>query len=219
MDGIPADIWKLKCFNDELLVICNKTYHGDVPEMWRKGGILPLPKKGNLRMTANYRGITLSAVAAKFYNRMLLNRFHPHLEPLLTKNQNGFRQRRSTVAQILTLRRLIEALKAKNLKAVIIFVDFRKAFDTIHRNKLMEILSAYGVPAAIVSAIKILYIKTEAQVLSPDGDTDFFEILAGVLQDDTIQVIDVLYISVGIFNLSLIYIYIYISTILIHCCP
>ena len=50
----------------------------------------------------------------------------------------------------------------------------------------MEILAAYGVPAAIVSSINILYTDTEAQVLSPDGDTDFFKILAGVLQGDTL---------------------------------
>ena len=117
---------------------------------------------------------------------MLLNRLRPHLDPKLRINQNGFRQKRSTVAQILTLRRLIEGIKAKKLPAILTFVDFRKAFDSIHRGKLMEILAAYGVPEAIVSVINILYTNTEAQVLSPDGDTDFFKILAGVLQGDTL---------------------------------
>ena len=137
-------------------------------------------------MPANYRGITLSAVAAKIYNRMLLNRMKPHIDAKLRRNQNGFRTGRSTVAQVLTLRRLIEGIKAKNLSAVMTFIDFRKAFDTIHRGKLMEILSAYGIPKEIVSAINILYTNTVARVLSPDGDTDDFEILAGVLQGDTL---------------------------------
>ena len=50
----------------------------------------------------------------------------------------------------------------------------------------MEILIAYGVPEKTVKAINALYENTTAQVLSPDGDTDFFEILAGVLQGDTL---------------------------------
>ena len=48
-----------QCKNGEY----QKTYHGDVPEIWRKGGILPLPKKGELGQTTNYRGITLTAAA------------------------------------------------------------------------------------------------------------------------------------------------------------
>ena len=67
-----------------------------------------------------------------------------------------------------------------------IFVDFTKAFDTIHRGKLQEILLAYGIPTEIVLAIMMLYKNTTSMVRSPDGDTDFFEILAGVLQGDTL---------------------------------
>ena len=37
-----------------------------------------------------------------------------------------------------------------------------------------------------MDAISILYKDTEAQVITPDGDTEFFEILAGVLQGDTL---------------------------------
>ena len=65
------------------------------------------------------------------------------------------------------------------------FVDFTKEFDTIHHGKLQEILLAYGIPTEIVLAIMMLYKNTTSMVRSPDGDTDFFEILAGVLQGDT----------------------------------
>ena len=117
---------------------------------------------------------------------MLLNRIRPHLDPWLRINQNGFREKRSTEAQILSLRRLIEGIKSKNLPAIITFIDFKKAFDSIRRGKLMEIFHAYGIPAKVVSAINNLYTETEAKVVSPDGDTDFFKILAGVLQGDTL---------------------------------
>ena len=97
-----------------------------------------------------------------------------------------FRPNRGTVSQILTLRRLIEGIKEKNLPAVLTFVDFRRAFDSIHREKMLQILLAYGIPPLIVNAIGVMYKNTTARVKSPDGDTDFFPILAGVLQGDTL---------------------------------
>ena len=93
---------------------------------------MPLPKKGNLGDTGNYCGISLTVVAAKIYNKLLLERIRSHLEPLLRINQNDFHTGKSTAAQIVTLRRLIEGVKATQSQAVITFVDFKKAFDSIH---------------------------------------------------------------------------------------
>ena len=124
---------------------------------------------------------------------MLLDRLRPHIDQNLRNNQNGFRKGRSTVAHIFTLRGLVEKIKLKTLPAIITFVDYRTAFDSIHREKLMETLRACGVPVEIVDAFNMIYTNTTAQVLlpppanlspSPDGDTEFFEILAGVLQGD-----------------------------------
>ena len=74
----------------------------------------------------------------------------------------------------------------KNLQTTLIFVDFTKAFDSIHRGKMEQILLAYGIPKETVAAITILYRNTKVKVRSPDGDTEYFEIVAGVLQGDTL---------------------------------
>ena len=49
-----------------------------------------------------------------------------------------------------------------------------------------QILLAYGIPKETVAAITILYRNTKVKVQSPDGDTEYFEIVAGVLQGDTL---------------------------------
>ena len=64
----------------------------------------------------------------------------------LSRMENGFRWKRTTVGQIVALRRLLAGVRSNNLSCVLTFIDFKKAFDTIHRGKLMEILRAYGVP-------------------------------------------------------------------------
>ena len=152
-----------------------------------KGCIPPFSEKGDLGLAKNYRGITFTSIAAKIYNALLRNRIEPKIDNILRKNQNGFKRNRSTTSQILTIRRLIEGVRAKNLQATILFVDFTKAFDSIHRGKMEQILLAYGIPKETVAAIMILYWNTKVKVRSPDGDTDYFDIVAGVLQGDTLS--------------------------------
>jgi len=74
----------------------------------------------------------------KLYNRMILSRIRKVLEPKLGTNQNGFRPRRTTVAQILTLRCIIEECRKNSLPAVLTFIDFWKAFDSTDRRKMMK---------------------------------------------------------------------------------
>ena len=64
---------------------------------------------------------------------MIPNRKLPKIDSQLRPNQNGFRPGKSTTIHILALRRLIEEVKKRNKKAIIIYVDFSKAFDSIHR--------------------------------------------------------------------------------------
>ena len=106
------------------------------------------------------------------YNRLILNRIRSVID---------IRPKRSTVAQILTLRRIIEGVKANNIEAVMTFIDFKKAFDSIHRGKMMRILKAYGIPPNLLQAIEMMYTNTKAKVLSPDGETEMFDITTGVL--------------------------------------
>ena len=151
-------------------------------DRWMKGCILPFPKKGDLGLAKNYRGITLTSIAAKIYNALLRNRIEPKIDNILKKNQNGFWRNRSTTSQILIIRRILEGVRAKNLQATLIFVDF----DSIYRGKMEQILLAYGIPKETVAAITILYRNTTVKVRSPDGDTEYFDIVAGVLQGDTL---------------------------------
>ena len=151
-----------------------------------KGCILPLPKKGDLGLAKNYLGITLTSIAAKIYNALLSNRIEPKIDNILRKNQNGFRRNGSTTSQILTICRILEGVWVKNLKVKILFVDFTKDFDFIPRGKMEQILLAFDLPKETVAAIMILYRNTRAKVRSADGDTDFFDIIAGLLQGDTL---------------------------------
>ena len=130
--------------------------------------------KDDLRILKNYRGIILTSIAAKIYNGLRCNCIELKIEKILWKNQNGFRRNRSTTSQILTIYRIL-GVHAKNLEATILFVNSSKASDSIHREKMEQIFLAYGLPK-----------ETATKFHSPDRDTDYFDIVAGVLQGDTL---------------------------------
>ena len=54
-----------------------------------KGCILPFPQKGDLGLAKNYRGITLTSIAANIYYALLRKRIEPKIENIFRKNQNG----------------------------------------------------------------------------------------------------------------------------------
>ena len=66
------------------------------------------------------------------------------------------------------------------------FVDFTLIFDSIYEGKIEQILLTYGPPPQIATATVMLYKNTKVKVRSPDGDADFFDIVTGVLQGDTL---------------------------------
>ena len=157
-DEIPPEVIKRCTIDDLILDFCNQALlNRQKPNQWSILSLIPVPKSGDLSLTANYRGISLSSIVAKTYNRMLLNRIRPHLDDKLRPNQCGFREKRSTTEQIVALRRIIEGIEDKHLSAVVTFIDFKKAFDTIHRGKMIKILKAYGIPDIIVHAIEDTY--------------------------------------------------------------
>ena len=87
----------------------------------------------------------------------------------------------------MTIRRILEG---KNPQATILFVDFTKGFDSIHRRKMEQILLAYGLPKETVTALMMLYVlsvNTKVKVRSSDGDTGYFDIVEGILQGDILS--------------------------------
>ena len=116
LDEIPPEVWKTRELNDILFRHCNAVYNQNTINRWTKGCILPFPKNGDLGIAKNYRGITLTSIAAKICNALLRNHIEPKIEKILRKNQNGFWRNRSTTSQILIIQRILEGVHVKSLR-------------------------------------------------------------------------------------------------------
>ena len=82
----------------------------------------------------------------------------------LRKEQAGFRKGRGTTEQIFILRNIIEQSIEWNNGLYCIFVDYEKAFDSVNRAVLWNILRSYGIPEKFINLIKAFYANCEAAV-------------------------------------------------------
>ena len=107
-----------------------------IPSDWGKGLIIKIHNKGNLQVCDNWRGITLLSISGKVFCRILLGRIETAIDKKLRQEQAGFRKRRGGTDQIFALRNIIEQTLEWNCPLYINFIDFKKAFDSIHHDTL-----------------------------------------------------------------------------------
>lgn len=184
-DGIPGEALKADPATtaDILLPLFEKIWCDEkIPEEWKKGHIIKLPKKGDLGKCDNYRGITLLSIPGKIFNRILLERMRDALDDKLRDNQAGFRKRRSCTDQIATLRIIVEQSIEWNSSLYINFVDYRKAFDSLHRDTLWQLLRHYGIPLKLTKIIENSYKDMTCQVVHQGKLSRSFEVQTGVKQ-------------------------------------
>lgn len=133
-------------FDEFALEFCNQALEkGVVLNQWRISNIVPMSKKEVSLKHHRLQRILLISLVAKTLNRMICNRIQSKMEKKLRDNQNGFREERSTTSRFLMLRRLLEKARAKSFPAAMVFINFRKAFDSVKHPHLM-ILQVYETP-------------------------------------------------------------------------
>ena len=184
-DNIPPEALKqAEEINTEVLHMLFKDIweKEDIPNDWREGYIVKIPKKGDLSQCSNYRGISLLSVPGKIFNRVILNRLKNAVDPKLRDNQAGFRRGRSCTDQIATLRIILEQSLEWRSPLYVNFVDYEKAFDSVDRTSLWKLLRHYGVPDKIVSLIRNSYEGMSCKVVHGQQLSESFQVQTGVRQ-------------------------------------
>ena len=154
---------------------------GSVPQEWKDANIVTIFKKGDRTQCGNYRGISLLSIAGTIFARILLNRLNAHITPdIVPETQCGFRNNRSTVDMIFCLRQLQEKCIEHNRALYVVFLDFTKAFDTVRRSGLWQLLRKYGCPEKFSGMIESLHTGMMAKVKEAGELSDSFPVQATV---------------------------------------
>ena len=142
-----------------------------IPGDWRKSVVISIPKKGNSTALDNQRGITKTCSSAKLFNKVLLSRLKPIIDPQLSQCHGGLRAGRSTTEQVMALRCVTDTCRVTNMTASHVFAEFRRAFDTLYRSSIPVIHSQHNVPNCLISDIIQMYSDTSACVSTELGPT------------------------------------------------
>ena len=104
--------------------------------------------------------------------RIVIDRIRIGVESKLRKEQAGFRPGRGTTEQIFILRNVMELSIEWQLSLYVNFIDFEKAFGSVHRDSLWLIMRSYGIPSKIINMVKALYDDFQCAVVDGQDTTD-----------------------------------------------
>ena len=178
-DELPVELLKLGLSDSshEILlpfheIIVAVWMTGEVPQEWKDATIKVLHKKKDWTECSNYRGLSLVAHAGKVLLKIVANRLGDFCEEagILPEEQCGFRPQRSTTDMMFVVRRLQELGRTSNTSLEICFIDLAKAYDSVDRVLLWEILARFGVPPRMIKAIRMSHDGMRARVQLDDGD-------------------------------------------------
>ena len=159
------------------------------PEIWTRGIVVPVPKKGDLSDVNNYRGITLTSIFSKIYSHVLDNRLRNWVEDINIFNdcQFGFMQNKSTVDCLFILQSIVNNQLYHKRKLYCAFIDFQKAFDLVYRNGIWYKLCEIGASLNFVKSVKAIYNSVKLCVRSLGKLSDCFDSYVGVKQGEPLS--------------------------------
>ena len=182
-----------------LTYICNKSFlEGCFPDSMKISRIVPIFKAGDKSSLNNYRPISILPQFSKLLEKLFENRLLSFVEKnnVLNDNQYGFRQNRSTTIALFDLSQKVSTFLDNKLSALGIFVDLRKAFDTIDHGILLKKVEYIGVRGIALKWVAS-YLNNRKQYVSfLNENSSYADVVCGVPQGSILgPLLFILYIN------------------------
>jgi len=106
---------------------------------------------------------------------------------IIGDHQCGFQRNRSTTDHIFCIHQILEKKLEYNEEVYQLFIDFKKAYESVRRDVLYKILIEFGIPRKLVSLIKMSLPETYSRVRVGKNVSDRFPIRIGLKQGDALS--------------------------------
>ena len=184
-DELPVELLKLGINHDPTMLrefnrMIKRVWHQrKVPQRWRDAMIKVLHKKEDRTVCGNYRGISLVAHVGKDPLKIVATRLSAYCEArnLLPEDQCGFHPYRSTTDMMFAVRTLEELRRKARVPLFLCFIDLQKAYDSVDRTLLWQVLARLGTPPQLMEVIRQFHDGLRACVRSNGGQcSEWFEV-------------------------------------------
>ena len=154
------------------------------PDSWKIGMVVPIPKVPNPSSVTDLRPITLLPIPGKLVERLIHNRLYPYLEEVgaICHNQNGFRKHHGTPDTIFKLISNITDDLNLHKDTLAIFIDFKKAFDTLDYKILLQKINALKISQNLKSLIKDYFTNRSQKTYANNSQSSIQPLNYGVPQ-------------------------------------
>jgi len=131
--------------------------------------------------------IALLNVAYKIFTSCILSRMKETSENVIGEYRGGFRPGRSTTDQIFIVRQLLQKTWEFNKEMHIFFVNFQKAYDSLHRENLISTLAEFHFPHKLINLIKSSIMETYVKVRVGNIKSEQVQVRTGLRQGDSLS--------------------------------
>ncbi len=158
--------WGSKILTSHITQIFNNIIQQKSPMDWTTSLAIPLFKRGDVNNSSNYRTIMTNPLFAKLFGHVLKHKMSRWEEERdkCAKGKVCSRLKHSIVYHCIALRHIIEKFWEKKEEVFCCFVDFRKAFDMVPRDKLFHRMEELGVPKHLRAILHRLYEEVKVKI-------------------------------------------------------